>query len=170
MKEGRGRSSGMREAKEEIERDLKRWREICTHHEGIDKEVVVLEGIECGRGVDSVLVALAQFQSCHNRGQTTKHRVEEQLHFHSANYFSVFLSQFLFLCELSERWTKPGRVIYMPLNAAFIRCSHSTLTKLVKPVLPLWYRHSPVIHLLSTCTKKKKKTKENSVTCNPFFF
>lgn len=139
MKEGRGRSSEMREAKEEIERDLKRWREICTHHEGIDKKVVVLEGIECGRCVDSVLVALAQFQSCHNRGQTTKHRVEEQLHFHSPNYFSfsVFLFLFLFLCEFSERGTKPGRVIYMPLNAAFIRCSHSTLRKLVKPVLHL---------------------------------
>jgi len=47
MKEGKGRSRGMREGREEIERDLKRRREICTHHEGIYKEIIVLEGIEC---------------------------------------------------------------------------------------------------------------------------
>ncbi|KAK7396730.1 hypothetical protein VNO78_17888 [Psophocarpus tetragonolobus] len=48
----------MREAKKQIKVDLREKGQICTHHEGIGKEVVVFEGIECVRGVDWILVAL----------------------------------------------------------------------------------------------------------------
>jgi len=37
-----------------------------------------------------------------------------------------FTLSFSFSFSFSERGTKPGTVIYMPLNAAFICCGHST--------------------------------------------
>jgi hypothetical protein len=51
-----------------------------THHEGINEKVIVLEGIEGRRSVDSIFVVLAELESCHNSAQSSEHHVVEQLH------------------------------------------------------------------------------------------
>lgn len=51
-----------------------------THHEGVDEDVVVLEGVEGGGGGDAVLAALAELQPRHDGGQRAEHDVVEHLH------------------------------------------------------------------------------------------
>jgi hypothetical protein len=51
-----------------------------THHEGVDEDVAVLEGVECGRGGDAVLAALAELEPRHDGGERGEHRVVERLH------------------------------------------------------------------------------------------
>lgn len=58
-----------------------RSRSEITHHERVDDEVIVLEGIESRSGVDSVLVVLAQLHYRHHRPQSTENQVVKYLHF-----------------------------------------------------------------------------------------
>jgi hypothetical protein len=51
-----------------------------THHEGVDEDVVVLEGVEGGGGGDAVLAALAELEPRHDGGQRAEHDVVEHLH------------------------------------------------------------------------------------------
>ena len=37
-----------------------------THHEGVDEEVIVLEGIESRRSIDSIFVVLAELHCCND--------------------------------------------------------------------------------------------------------
>jgi hypothetical protein len=53
---------------------------VRTHHEGVYEDVVVLEGVECRRGGDSVLASLAELEPRHNGGERAEHRVVEHLH------------------------------------------------------------------------------------------
>ena len=51
-----------------------------THHEGVDEDVVVLEGVEGRGGGDSVLAGLAELQRRHDGGERAEHEVVERLH------------------------------------------------------------------------------------------
>jgi hypothetical protein len=51
-----------------------------THHEGVDEDVVVLEGVEGGGSGDAVLAALAELEPRHDGGQRAEHDVVEHLH------------------------------------------------------------------------------------------
>lgn len=51
-----------------------------THHEGVDEEVVVLEGGEGGGGVDAVLAVLAELEGGDDGAQGPEHHVVEHLH------------------------------------------------------------------------------------------
>jgi hypothetical protein len=53
---------------------------VRTHHEGVYEDVVVLEGVECRRGGDSVLASLAELEPRHDGGEQAEHRVVEHLH------------------------------------------------------------------------------------------
>lgn len=56
-----------------------RWGER-THHEGIDKEVVVLERVEGGGGGGAVPVGLAHLQGHHHRSEPAEEQPVEGLH------------------------------------------------------------------------------------------
>jgi hypothetical protein len=51
-----------------------------THHEGVDEDVVVLEGVEGGGCGDAVLAALAELEPRHHGGERAEHQVVEHLH------------------------------------------------------------------------------------------
>ena len=51
-----------------------------THHEGVDEDVVVLEGVEGRGGGDAVLAGLAELQRCHDGGEAAEDEVVEHLH------------------------------------------------------------------------------------------
>ena len=55
--------------------------ERFTHHERVNEKVIVLEGIESWRGIDSVLAVLAQLHRCHHSADSTENQVIENLHF-----------------------------------------------------------------------------------------
>ena len=52
-----------------------------THHERINKKVIVLEGTESRCGGDSIFVIFAQLHCCHHCSQSTKHQIVENFHF-----------------------------------------------------------------------------------------
>lgn len=90
-------------------RFLELW---LTHHERINKKVIVLEGIESRRGGDSIFVIFAQLHCCHHCSQSTKHQIVENFHFWFA--FWVFTEsvarekewkwQSKMLCVFSAEW------------------------------------------------------------------
>jgi hypothetical protein len=51
-----------------------------THHEGVDEDVVVLEGVEGRGGGDAVLAGLTELQRRHDGGERAEHEVVEHLH------------------------------------------------------------------------------------------
>ena len=51
-----------------------------THHEGVNEDVVVLEGVEGRGGGDAVLAGLAELQRRHDGGERAEHEVVEHLH------------------------------------------------------------------------------------------
>lgn len=53
---------------------------VRTHHEGVDEDVVVLEGVEGRGGGDAVLAGLAELQRRHDGGERAEHEVVEHLH------------------------------------------------------------------------------------------
>jgi len=53
---------------------------LRTHHEGVDEDVVVLEGVEGGGGGDAVLAALAELEPRHDGGERAEDDVVEHLH------------------------------------------------------------------------------------------
>lgn len=57
-------------------------RDVLTHHERVDEEIVVLEGVEGGGGVNAVFVRFAQLQAGDDRSQPTEHHEVEDLHWY----------------------------------------------------------------------------------------
>lgn len=53
---------------------------LRTHHEGVDEDVVVLEGVEGGGGGDAVLAALAELEPRHDGGERAEDDVVVRLH------------------------------------------------------------------------------------------
>jgi len=53
---------------------------VPRHHEGVDEDVVVLEGVEGRGGGDAVLAGLAELQRRHDGGERAEHEVVERLH------------------------------------------------------------------------------------------
>ena len=53
---------------------------IFTHHERVDKKIIVLERIESRGGIDSVLVVLAELNNSYNCRECTKYKEVEDLH------------------------------------------------------------------------------------------
>ena len=56
-----------------------RWR-YFTHHERVDDEVVVFEGIESRRSVDAIFVVLAEFEEGDDGGEAAEDEEVEDLH------------------------------------------------------------------------------------------
>jgi hypothetical protein len=53
---------------------------VRTHHEGVDEDVVVLEGVEGRGGGDAVLAGLAELQRRHDAGEGAEYEVVEEFH------------------------------------------------------------------------------------------
>lgn len=60
--------------------DERNGRSKRTHHERVDEEVIVLEGIESRGGSNAIFGPLAQLQSCHHRRESPEQKKVEQLH------------------------------------------------------------------------------------------
>lgn len=52
-----------------------------THHEGVDDDVVVLEGVEGGGGGDAIFAGLAELQQRHHHRQPSEEEAVQRLHF-----------------------------------------------------------------------------------------
>jgi hypothetical protein len=53
---------------------------VRTHHERVDEDVVVLEGVEGRGGGDAVLDGLAELQRRHDAGEGAEYEVVEDFH------------------------------------------------------------------------------------------
>lgn len=75
----REKKRGKRKKEGEKERDQSKLG-IFTHHERVNEEVVVLEGIESGGRVDAILVVLAELEGRDDGAESPEHHVVEDLH------------------------------------------------------------------------------------------
>lgn len=60
--------------------DIRALQPITGHHERVNEEVVVLEGIESGGRVDAILVVLAELEGRDDGAESPEHHVVEDLH------------------------------------------------------------------------------------------
>lgn len=51
-----------------------------THHEGVNKEIVVLEGIKSRGSVNAISAGFAELQDSHHSGESPKNEKVEELH------------------------------------------------------------------------------------------
>lgn len=66
---------------------------MYTHHERVNDEVIVLEGIESRGGVNSIFVAFSELESCHHHCQPPKHQEVKHLHFRTERENGDFLER-----------------------------------------------------------------------------